>query len=201
VDYGIDLPENWESFVRAAQQIEKEYLIELEKNKKLNAELQLVRAECDAIRRQYVEEYHRAQELEALQKTSSGGKKKKTASPSSTLGSEVKKLLQNLKEETERLKSIHPLQDLFNAKQIEIDRMKKALKIVSKEHPDRTAMESLVKAHIIERDELRELIQEAEERFRAQLDRIRNVEWLEQGVSTDPSSEAFGTNPLQVPEH
>ncbi len=81
-------------------------------------------------------------------------------------------VLKGLREECERLKTTYPVFDLLAAKQIEVDRMKKAFHALSDGHSDRKAIEGMVKAHIIERDELLKIAEEAESRLQKQLDKI-----------------------------
>lgn len=78
---------------------------------------------------------------------------------------EFKCRLNELKRETDKLKKIYPLYDLLLAKQKEVERMKKSLEQISMDHPERKVIEDLVKFHVIERDELKEVIEIAEKRF------------------------------------
>jgi hypothetical protein len=79
---------------------------------------------------------------------------------------------EKLRLELEGLRSVSPIHDLLMAKQAEVDRMKKALGTVPRGHPDRQAIESMVKAHIVERDALREMLQVAQARFENLKDQI-----------------------------
>jgi hypothetical protein len=178
----VSHPVDWEAFVLASEKIEQQYTKQLELNKKLNAEVQIYRAECETLRK----------ELASLK----GSKKKRNSH--ATLSPDLQKQLDFLKRETERLKSIYPIFDLLKAKQAEVERMKKALQQIPKDHPDRSAAESMVKAHIVERDELRLLIEEAENRFKAHHDQIQEVYSMgSDGTSGDP----LNLDQIRVPEH
>lgn len=157
---------DWDIFLKAAQQVEKDYLTEVEKNKVLSAELQKAKAEI----RQLVAKLQSAQQS------------------SQKLG--------QLEEEVQKLKANYPIQDLLEAKQVEVERMKKALAAVAIDHPDRKVIESMVKAHIIERDKLKYLAQEAESRFQIQLQQIRDEQ--PKITKTEPKSPRAK---IQVPEY
>lgn len=124
--------QEWNFFLQAAKEVESDYQLEVEKVKKLTAEIAL-------FQKKYWDEKKKTEEL--------------------TLN------LNDLKKEIDRLRSIYPLQDLLAAKQAEVDRVKKAWQSIAREHPEHDVIESMVKAHIMERDQLRKLLRTAEERF------------------------------------
>lgn len=73
--------------------------------------------------------------------------------------------LEKLRLESEELLSVYPIQDLFMAKQAEVQRMLKFLKLVDSDHPDKSAIESMVEGHIVERDQLKALLEETLKKF------------------------------------
>lgn len=89
--------------------------------------------------------------------------------------------LDKFKVELEHLRTIYPIRDLLSAKQAEVERMKKALEKVSRNHPERATVESLVKSHIVERDQLRVLLKDAEQKFQSLWGKISDE--LESGFS------------------
>jgi hypothetical protein len=120
----------------------------------------------------------------------------------------LKKLFQEelskLKEETEKLKSIYPLYDVLASKQIEVERMEGALQGVALDHPEREAIENMVKAHQAEREELKWLIQQAEHRFLRHFDQIRVAQMVgsekESAIDNSLTAHSFKERPLPVPE-
>lgn len=77
--------------------------------------------------------------------------------------------------EVEYLRQVHPLKGVLAAKQAELNRVKKSLKQIGAQHPDRKRAEQLVKSHIVERDEIIDLLRVTEERLLAQLAKIEDA--------------------------
>ena len=169
--------------MKAAKEIERDYQLELEKVKKLNAELQLIRSENQKLSNKYLDEKKKSDQLKM----------------------HFKEQLRQIYLETERLRYIYQIHGLLNAKQHEVDRMKKALNSVSREHPERREIEVMVKSHIVERDELRSMIASAEARFEAQLEKIQKLtDNFSDPEIVEPQSEGSGKSPgstMRIPEH
>jgi hypothetical protein len=83
--------------------------------------------------------------------------------------------LKEIRIDIERMKASYPIFDLVAAKEAEVDRMKKALQAIPRNHSERKSIESMVKAHIIERDQLRRIAEDAENRFEQQLAKIETA--------------------------
>jgi hypothetical protein len=91
--------------------------------------------------------------------------------------------------ETEKLRSTYPIYDLVTAKEVEVERLEQSLEQFSLDHPDRRGAEELVRSHIIERDELRTILQRAEKRLKLQLEKIQNAAYSA-GTAPSVSSDA-----------
>jgi len=174
----VDQSNDWVAFLKAAQEIEKEYHRELDNNKKLTVKLQAITKEYEALNRSYLE---------------------------------AKRNLTDLRAETERLKSVYPVYDLLKAKEAEVVRMKKALARIEEGHPEWAAIEAMVKAHVIELNELRDILQDVEERFKVQLERIQasvfssnETDSFETDSFKESQPSPSGNEPkkfVRVPEH
>lgn len=72
---------------------------------------------------------------------------------------------EKLRVQLEELRTVHPLRDLLRAKDLEIIRIKKAFQNVAKDHAEHHTIEGLVLDHLTEREELRNILKEAELKF------------------------------------
>lgn len=210
--------DDWKDFLEAAKEVEKDYYAELQKVKNLTEELNTAKVEHDKLFKNYSEVKNRTRELELRLKkieldqdfkAPSEVKSKVTNDDVSSMKIKMRASLLQLHEETERLRAVYPVYDLLAAKQTEVDRMKKALTTVSRDHPERKIVESMVKSHIIERDELRWIVQDAESRFKLQIERIQaelsslldddtaSCTPIKQGFSQGGNSKKS----IRVPEH
>lgn len=77
--------------------------------------------------------------------------------------------------EVEYLRQVHPLKGVLAAKQAELTRVKKSLTQIAPSHPDRKRAEQLVKSHVVERDEIIDLLRATEERLLSQLAKIEDA--------------------------
>lgn len=77
--------------------------------------------------------------------------------------------------EVEYLRQIHPLKGILAAKQAELTRVKKSLAQIAPSHPERKRAEQLVKSHVVERDEVIELLRSTESRLLSQLAKIEDA--------------------------
>jgi hypothetical protein len=173
----------WETFLQAAKEIEKDYSQEIEKNKKLNKEYKQLKESYDQLQQRYLEVSKQLQEV----RFETNGKQS---------SKNFQKKILEFQKEIEKLRSVYPLLDLLEAKQAEVKRMKKAMEDIPREHPERKAIEAMVKAHIVERDELNVLVEKAEERFKQQYLKIESEKATKNRSSKSPAEE-----PLQVPEY
>lgn len=156
----------------------------------------MICSECQTLRIALAEERHKNDELQRkLELLAYQPKKKKSASSKNqSYPVHLQKTLEDLRAETEKLRAFYPLRDLLLAKQAEVDRMKKALQEIPLDHPERRTIETMVKSHIVERDEIRNLIDEAEGRFQAQLQAI------DETLQVIPSEDQDQSEILPVPE-
>lgn len=207
----MDNIKEWEVFLKAAREMESDYSREIEKCKKLSAELETLKAEHALLLNKHKAENQKAQELEKRLKNMMENQPQESRVKGVKLAKQFNLLLKGLKEETERLKRTYPIFDLLAAKQAEVERMKQALKKVPKDHADRKAIESMVKSHIVERDELRGIAQDAENRFKTQLEMIKSayLTSMEETASSSPDASASKSSGktekspdwVRVPEH
>jgi hypothetical protein len=130
--------------------------------KNLSSELQKLRKERDELHSSYLLSEKRAEELEQALKGKMGS-------------SEFRKTLHVLKEETEKLRSVYPLQDLLAAKEVEVVEIGRALASVTEAHPEFESFDLKLRTHVRERDALRSLALKATERFNRQILRIRTA--------------------------
>jgi hypothetical protein len=154
----------------------------------------MICTECQTLRIELAEERQRSDELQRKLELLPYQPQKRKSSSSKANHSHLQKTLEELRAETERMRAFYPLRDLLHAKQAEVDRMKKALQDVPADHPERSTIESMVKSHIVERDEIRNLIDEAEVRFQAQL------QVIDETLQTLPSETSDHKEILPVPE-
>lgn len=80
-----------------------------------------------------------------------------------------------LHREVEYLKQIYPIRGLLAAKEFEVERVKKALKRISINHPDRRVIEQIVQDHINERKNIEQMLQEMEQRLETQCQAIQDA--------------------------
>jgi chromosome segregation ATPase len=160
----VDRPEDWEIFWKASEEIELNYHLEVEKTQSLRGDLSQAKIQI--------------QNLDALLKKEKEAHQKSTHELSG-LRSKVEKLsllANQVRKENEKLKTVHPIRDLWTAKELEIDRLKKALGTISKGHSERAAILAIVQAHELQRDELKWLLDEAEQRLEEQSKRADRLE-------------------------
>ncbi|MBY0472453.1 hypothetical protein K2X30_14910 [bacterium] len=84
-------------------------------------------------------------------------------------------ILVGLYQEVEYSRKMNPLNNLLAAKDIEIRRFEKSMHGLPPNHPDRAAIEELIRGHYEERVELQQLVQQAEREVEKQLDQIRRA--------------------------
>lgn len=156
------LPPELEALVRAARELEKDHIALMRR--------------YDALYRDYTQ----------LQK--------QTAHTTANLDDQFRQAVQNaigpaiesekkrfrmmaahLYKEVEYLRQVHPLKGMLMAKQAEMERLKKAMAQVPRGSAERAQIEQLVKAHVVERDQVRELLQATEERLVRQLASIEEA--------------------------
>lgn len=105
--------------------------------------------------------------------------------------SDLQLILQALQKETERLRSIYPLYDLLEAKRLEGEKARSLITQPLVSPPSLTGDESqaraeaLLQAHEFEENEIRLIIQRAEERFQLQFERIEAMQLYLAGKSTE----------------
>jgi hypothetical protein len=149
---------DWDSFLKMVGEVEK--------TKKLESELSLLKTEYDKLYKKYFDQFD----------------------------AELKKI----KLDVEKMKTSYPILDLVSAKEAEVDRMKKALQTVPRNHADRKAIESMVKAHIVERDQLRRIAEEAENRFDQHLEKIETASLM--AAQEQEEFVARGADWVKIPE-
>ncbi len=157
---------------------------------KLSVELQKLHQEHDLLHEKYSLSEQRVQKLEEELKTQIGP-------------NHFRKTLHALKEETEKLRSVYPVQDLLAAKELEIKKTDKTLASVTKTHPQFEFFDLTLRVHLEELEELRVLATKADERFKRQILRIRTAglmipfEVVTEGPKQNdgPSEEASSESP------
>ncbi len=160
----MERPEDWEIFWKASEEIEFNYHLEVEKSKSLVGDLGQTR-----VRMQNLEALLH-QEREAHQAT------KKQLSRVQPTYERLKALAIQIRNENQKIHQVYPIQDLWAAKQIEIDRLKKSWEALPKNHSDRNSILALIEAHEQQRDELKWLLDDAEHRFEEQIKRLDQFE-------------------------
>ena len=178
----MERPQDWEIFWKASEEVELNYHLEVEKNQALRGELNQAQIQLKALQGllQKERESQKQSQLElarvrdALQKFAP--------------------LLSQIRKEHEKLQSLYPIQDLWAAKQLEVDRLKKSLDSLPEKHEDREAIRACVAAHNTQLDELKWILDEAEARFDEQIRRFDrfDIEVSADSILTPPSAPSSG---------
>ncbi|MEO5970920.1 MAG: hypothetical protein ABIQ95_13410 [Bdellovibrionia bacterium] len=129
---------------------------------KLSSELRKLKTEYDLLFDKYASSEKLVRELQEELNTEIGP-------------NQFRKTLHSLKEETERLRAVYPVEDLLAAKELEVEKTSKALASVTEAHPEFSSFDLRLRTHTQERDELRKIVSKADERFRRQILRIRTA--------------------------
>jgi hypothetical protein len=170
--------ENLEIFWKTSEEIELNYQLEVEKSQDLARDLSQAQAQI--------------QNLEALLRKEKEAHQK-TQRELLDLHPKVEKLIllaTQVVQEHEKLKTVSPIRDLWTTKQLEVDRLKKSLAILSEDHPDRAAIQSLIQDHEFQRDELKWLLEDAERSLDEQAKRMDQWEAaLESELIAKPRSD------------
>jgi len=157
-----DLPPEWEALIVAAREIELENAHERQRNEKLQAENSVLR--------------HKIKNLEAMISSNRHV---------SEATRRFKAIVAGLLRDYEHLSKTHPLHDLLEAKEAELQRLKKGLQLIPLQHPDRKTAESMLRAHIRERDQLQSLLITAQ-------GRIEQAVGAAQSASKESAARALG---------
>ena len=114
---------------------------------------------------------------------------------------QFRKTLHCLKEETERLRSVYPIEDLLAAKELEVKKSGQALASLTEAHPAFESFDLRLRTHTQELDELRKIASKADERFRRQILRIRTAGLMIpfEVQTEDPKSSDISRNEGQDP--
>jgi hypothetical protein len=131
-------------------------------NEGLFSEIRELKAELSLLQSKYELSEKRVQELEEEVGADIGP-------------NQFRKTLHSLREETEKLRIVYPVHDLLVAKEVEVEKIGKALASVSEAHPEFESFELRLKTHLQELDELRSLAATADQRFKRQILRIRTA--------------------------
>jgi chromosome segregation ATPase len=172
-DHSID----WDGILKAAGEIGNSALTASPAPLRADSE-----AELESLRAQLAGESKKVKSLEdevqrlkeelSQVNTQANTKKKRPRASESNL--ELKRNLESLRLETERLKLSYPLYDLLKAKELEVDQVERTLAELPADHVERSALQSIAKSHRAEKEQLSFLIEKAEARFRKHLEQIND---------------------------
>lgn len=161
-----ELPPEWKAILEASQEIENEFRAEREKNRKLALELTRLKLQKDALERKLE---ILAESVAAFRPPSEPARTPVRIQVEDPRLQEslhvltherdaIRELEASLKREIAQLKRLTPLRGILAAKQLEIDRIRKALKRLPEGHAERASIERIYQDHLIERDGLEELL-------------------------------------------
>ncbi|MGZ3687341.1 MAG: hypothetical protein ACXVCH_06585 [Bdellovibrionota bacterium] len=173
-------PPEWQAFVDAALQMEKDFQAERQTAMRLARELEELKSESrevhssyDRLYQRFTRETKRLQELEIILEENTHVQRAREALEKEK--HQFRQVASILHREVEYLRTVYPLRDLLMAKQAELERLKKGMNAIPQGHPDRKSAEALVRAAIAERDEVRRVAEEGERRIQAEMERIQRA--------------------------
>lgn len=160
----VESPEDWEIFWKASEEMEFNYHLELEKGQELRGELNQAK--------------NLIQSLESLLQKEKGDRES-AQGELAKVQSQFQKfslLAKQMVKEHEKIKALYPLHDLWVAKQLEIDRLKRSAELLPPGQSEMSLIQALIQTHESQRDELKWLLEDAEARFAEQSKRIETFE-------------------------
>ncbi len=101
-----------------------------------------------------------------------------------------RQIASSLHREVEYLKQIYPIRGLLAAKELEVERVKKALKRLPASHPDRALIAQIVSDHVEERRRIEGMLRDMEQRLEEQCQTIQKS--ISQAA---PEAPVFETQP------
>jgi predicted Zn-dependent protease len=196
------MTDNQEALTQVTEDLKKEYREDfaqlLEKNKELVAQMLQLQNAYEVLKQKYLQERKKLQKLQAAYRDNQHVKQAKAEII--VAKNRFNETLSRFYREIQQLKETSPLYDLLAAKELELDRIKKALNVVSQSHDDRKAIESLVECHLYERDQLKTMIEKAESRLHTQLNQIRDANFLSLQFSDPSNCQKIFENAIKVSE-
>lgn len=169
----VESPEDWEIFWKASEEMEFNYHLELEKGQELRGELNQAK--------------NLIQNLESLLQKETGDRQC-AQGELARVQNQLQKfslLVKQIVREHEKIKALYPLHDLWVAKQLEIDRLKRSAELLPPGQSEMSLIQALIQTHESQRDELKWLLEDAEARFAEQSKRIENFD-----IETAPTLES-----------
>lgn len=156
------LPPELEALVRAARELEKDQIELMKQYDKLYRDYARVKQELARKDQEIAQAVARAAQSSAQPMVAEEKRKFRT-------------LAAQMYQEVEYLRQVHPLKGILAAKQAELERVKKSLRRIPRGHRDRAGAEAMVKAHVVERDQLIELVEATETRLNQELQQIQDM--------------------------
>lgn len=123
--------------------------------------------------RDYLEQLKRAERLEAIIEDNLYVKKAREELARERL--KFREIASALHREVEYLKQIYPIRGLLKAKTLEIERVRKALDRLPRNHPERIAIGRIIEDHQDERQSIERMLAEMESRLEKQCEKIQRV--------------------------